>query len=331
MPQDIKQVIQRMVDAGESDDDIQLVVEHLQQQQGSSTSSESGLPWLATGVGLAAGAGAYALTRNKGAARQVFNTLNDVRRADMLTGEAPLKSLLGNIGAAGYRSIEDLSWKPLKEMLSPTTVKDAWQTFKRGPNYASAGPSRTGITKYNLPARVMGSADEAAQRALVRAGVSPEQAAHEMLQGPVRGTIPEALQNNPAAEYAFPFQHTPQNMFTEGWESVKPENWATTGQKLALGTSIGSGYATGANTDDPRTIALASSTAAKRQLPFLAGAAWGRYNRTGSRRAAADALQGASPFSDYSLSQAVLDPLKILPKPAAIPAWHHLRAMLGLE
>lgn len=332
MPDTMEQIVQRMIDAGETEDNIASVIQEMSASKPAAPESGGISPWLVGAGAAAAGAGVYAATRNPGAARTAFNGLNDVRRMSMLSGLAPLKSLLGNIGGSAYASIERGSMAPLTEMLSPTTAKEAWNTFKSaaGPTQTSAGPA-TGLTRWNIPGRIMGSLDQASQSALMRAGFSQADAAKEMLQAPVRGGLVDSMTNNPVAEYLFPFKRTPMNQMTEGLESVAPRNLRTTGQKVALGTAIGTGAATGYEADDPKTIAMGTAFSGRRGLPFAAGAAVGRYARSGSKRAAADALQGMTPISDYSLQEGILEPTKVIPKPAAISAWDYLRSMLGMD
>ena len=105
-------------------------------------------PW-AVGAG-ALGLGALALaTRNPAAAGEA---LQAVRRTSMLSGLAPLKSLLGNIGGATYGSIERGSIAPLREMLSPRTAREAIQTFRSKaitPNTVEGATSAL-----NLPGRI---------------------------------------------------------------------------------------------------------------------------------------------------------------------------------
>ncbi len=293
---------------------------------------EGGVPgWLKAAGAGAAGLGAIALaSKAPGLAGKVGKGVLDLRRMSMLSGLAPLKSVLGNVGGAGYASIERGSMAPIREMLSMETLRDFGRTFKAGPAYEGAGPAE-GLSKWNLPGRFMGSADTAAQNALKRAGLSSEEAAQEMLQAPVHGTLTTALSNNPVADYLVPFRRTPINQFTEGIGAFKPSNLQTTGQKVALGTSLATGGATGLEVEDPKAIALGTALSGRRGLPFAMAATAGRMLRTGSKRDAAEAMSGMTPISDYSLSEGVTEPAKIIPKPAAINAYQQLRRMLGLQ
>lgn len=255
----------------------------------------------------------------------------DLRRMSMLSGLAPLKSLLGNAGASVYGSIERGSMAPLKEMFSPETVKDAISTFRANPSYANAGPA-TGLTRFNLPGRLMGSFDTAAQNALKRAGYTADEAAEAMLQGPVPDRLAKGL-DNPVMNYLVPFRRTPINQFIEGGKTFAPK---TMGQKVALGTSLATGAATGATVDDPKTIGLGTALSGKYGLPFTLAAGVTRALTSGSKAKGAEAIQGASPFSDYSLAEGTLNPVMggpeaLIPKPAAVPAYAYLRKLLGLD
>jgi hypothetical protein len=291
---------------------------------------------VAVGAG-ALGLGALALAmRNPGMLKSAGQGVLDLRRMSMLSGLAPLKSLLGNIGGAAYSSIERGSLAPIRELLSPTTAKEAVEAFKQGAQYADAGPG-TVITKANIPGRVMGAMDRAAQNALVRAGLSPEEAAREMLQAPLgKSSLTNALQDNPVADYLIPFRRTPFNQLTEGMASMKPTNLASAGQKAALATALGTGALAGATVDDPKALGLGTALSGRRGVPFAIGAAAGRTLRTGNKREGAVPLQGISPVSDYSLAEGVTkpftDPLgSIVPVPAAVSAYATLKKWLGIE
>lgn len=287
-------------------------------------------PWM-VGAGTAALAGgAYALTRNPQLAKTAGAAALDLRRLSMLSGLAPLKSLLGNIGGTAYTSIERGSARPLRELFSPRTAREAVATFKAGPSYVSAGPD-TAITKLNLPGRFMGALDTATQSALQRAGLTAEEAATTVLQTPLPARLDEGLKH-PVMQYLVPFRRTPFNQLIEGGKAF---NANTLGKKVALGTAIGSGAVEGTVAEDPKTIALGTAFSGRYGLPHALAAGAARAFRTGSKRAGTEAIQGISPVSDYSLSEGVLgpvvDPTKVIPKPAAIGAYTYLRSLLGLD
>jgi hypothetical protein len=295
---------------------------------------DSGInPWL-VGGGLAAGAAALALTRNPGLAGKIGRGALDLRKMSMLSGLAPLKSALGNVGSSVYGSIERGSLEPLKEMFSPKTLEDAVATFKAGPSYTGSGPA-SGLSKWNLPGRVMGSMDTAAQNALVRAGYTPEEAGVAMLQGKLPPGLTKPL-SNPVMEYLIPFRRTPFNQLLEGGKAIGQGLTGTTGQKAALATAVGTGAATGALAEDPKSIALGTAFSGRYGLPFALAAGAGRMLSSGSKAKGAEAIQGMSPVSDYSLAEGVLDPISdparsLGLKPAAVPAFDYIRKLLGMD
>lgn len=306
---------------------------------------------IPAGVAAAGAAGLYALTKNPQAIKTGWQGLIDLRRMGMLTGLAPLKSFLGNVGGSAYASIEKGSLAPLRQMLSGQTVKDAVSAFKNGASYS--GIPTTKLTKWNIPGRVMGAMDEAAQKALVRSGVmhdsqevsdliskgmshvdavkesATKAAQREMLQAPIGGQLKDALET-PAGQYLVPFQRTPVNQFIEGLKSFTDLN--TKGKVAAQATAYGTGALTGSEAEDPRTIAIGAALSGRRGLPFAASAALARYNKTGSKRSGAEALQGTSPVSDYSISEGVYGPITGKIAPLAFPrAYDYLRSMLGMK
>lgn len=294
-------------------------------------SQGGGGDWLLPAAGVAAGAGIYALTKSPlavNAVKSAGNAVMDLRRMSMLSGMAPIKSFLGNIGGTVYDAIEHGSMASLRELFSPTTAKEALtlMTSKAGPSYSTAGPA-TGISRFNLPGRIMGSFDTAAQNALIRAGRTPGEAAQTMLQAPV----PELayMENNPVADYLVPFRRTPMNQFKEGIKAFMPK---TTGQKVALGTALGTGVAEGALIEDPKTQAMATAAAGRYGLPTAAAAAATRALVSGSKTKGMRVMSGMSPISDYSLSEGAVGPLmdpvgSVIPKPALLGLIDYLKSI----
>jgi hypothetical protein len=292
---------------------------------------------LAVGAG-ALGVGALALAmRNPGMMKTAGQGVLDLRRMSMLSGLAPLKSLLGNIGGTAYSSIERGSLAPLRELFSSQTVREAIDAFKQGAQYQPITGPATAITKVNIPGRFMGALDQASQFALQRAGLTSEEAAKEMLQAPLgKSTFTDALKDNPIADYLIPFRRTPFNQLTEGLASMKPTNLASTGQKVALATALGTGALTGATLEDPKAIGLGTALSGRRGVPFAIGAAAGRTLSTGNKRQGAEPLLGIAPVSDYSLAEGItkpfVDPLgSIIPVPSAVSAYTTLKKWLGIE
>ena len=294
----------------------------------------TGESWAIPAAITAGVAGAAALaTRNPAMAGRVVRGLQDLRIMSMLSGLAVPKSILGNVGAATFSSIERGSMAPLKQFFSPQTAREAVQAFKAGAQSGAIPAGGTVVSRVNPFGRVMGALDQATRSALVRGGLSAEDAAREVLQAPLgKNRFTKAL-DSPVGQYLVPFQRTPFNALIEGLESVRPENLQTLGQRAALGTSVASGAATGAASEDPKTIALGTAFAGRRGLPFAASAALTQLLRGKSKRQASEVLQGISPVSDYSLSQGLLAPVAdprqaLLPKPAAIPALEYLRSLV---
>ncbi len=336
---DLEQIIQRMMDAGESDDSIAEVVREFNSKPAAPESG--GFPWktAAAGAGLA-GAAALGL-RNPAALKAVGRGVLDLRKSSMLSGLALPKSILGAVGEAAGSSIESGSMRPLKEMLSMETLRDFGRTFKAGPNYATAGPGVTPsiINKYNPITRAMGAGDEAAQNAFIRAGYTPEEAARKMLQEPLgRSPLVKSLTHNPAAEVLVPFVRTPVNQFAQGMESIKPANiFRSKGSAARMGTTLVAGGATGATAEDPKTIAMGTAAAGTQGLPFALAAGAARALVTGSARKAGEATQGLSPIPEMGMAQGsrVLlkptDPASWGFKPSAITTYEYLRKMLGMQ
>ena len=294
----------------------------------------TGESWALPAAITAGVAGAAALaTRNPAMLKTAARGLQDLRIMSMLSGLAVPKSILGNVGAATFSSIERGSMAPLKQFFSPQTAREAVQAFKSGAQSGVIPEGGTAISRANPFGRVMGALDQATRSALVRGGLSAEDAAREVLQAPLgKNRFTQAL-SSPVGQYLVPFQRTPFNALIEGLESVRPENLQTLGQRAALGTSVASGAATGAASEDPKTIALGTAFAGRRGLPFAASAALTQLLRGKTKRQASEVLQGISPVSDYSLSQGLLAPVAdprqaLLPKPAAIPALEYLRSLV---
>lgn len=299
--------------------------------------AESSSSWMGPAAATAALAGAGALAiRNPAAVGKIARGVQDLRIASMLSGLAVPKSVLGNLGAVTAASIERGSMAPLRELVSTQTASDVLQALKSGTQSGNLGPPATALAKYNPFGRLMGAFDEATQKALVRGGLTPEEAAREVLQAPLPHRLQQALEN-PVAQYLIPFRRTPFNQLMEGmktFEALAPG--ASTGQRAALGTALAGGFTTGAAAEDPKTIALATAAGGRYGLPVASAAMLGRYFRTGNKRAAAEAGQGLSPVSDYSLQEGVLGPVttplsKIVPRPAAVPAMEYIRSFFGVR
>lgn len=291
--------------------------------------ADSGVsPWLVGAGALGVGALGAAI-HNPSAAKAVAGGLMDLRKTSMLSGLAPLKSLLGNVGGAAMGSIERGSLAPIREMLSPTTFKEAIQTFKQGPNQAIAGPA-SALSKWNLPGRFMGAFDQAGQNALQRAGYTTEEAEREMLQTPLPKRVGDAF-DNPVMDFLMPFRKTPLNQLLEGAKTFNPQ---TAGQGAALATSMGTGAATGAMAEDPKTIALTTAAHGRYGLPHAMAAGASRYLTGGSKTKSTDVIDAVSDFGSMGrgVMGVVENPASVLGvKPAALPAWDYIKSLFGIQ
>ena len=290
-----------------SEDEISSAAQRLHAESAAPVASggeESGIGGLLAGGAAALGAGALGyLARKK--IGPTLDVLNNVRRQGMLTGQALSKSLSGNLGAGVMESVERGSTEPLKEMLRlPTNVKNAVAAFKRGTSYQGQ-PSAW----WQLPGRVLGATDEAAQAALVRGGLSSDDAARATLQSEVDlgPRVRKALASR-GGQYFMPFQRTVINQGVEGIETI--HDWKGAGKTAANLASLGAGFATGAGTDPDSIAPVAYGTAfmGRRGAPFAISALLGRLAQGASGRQAAEATQGLSPVSDYSISEGVAGP-----------------------
>jgi hypothetical protein len=246
-----------------------------------------------------------------------FSALNSLRQQLMLSGLAVPKSLLGNVGAGVIASAERRSLAPIREVLSPATLREFIKTYKANVPYPGAtrvpGPT---------PGRVMGAADVATRQALQRAGLTEAEAAGEVLQTPLGGQLGEAL-DSPAARYLIPFRRTPFNQFLEGLKTLSKENIR---KNPALLAAVGSaGAAHGAATSEeryPLTLGLGTAASARYGLPYALGAIAGRHlagGRTGG------SIAGTMlPVSEFGIETGITDPLRPFTDPAALVALRRL-------
>ena len=237
-----------------------------------------------------------------------------LRQQLMLSGFAPLKSFLGNIGAATAQSAETRSLAPLKELLSMQTARDIRAAYKAGRNVA---PITAGVTlpgPLGAPGRIMGAVDEATRNALVRSGMSAKDAQRAVFQAPLPARLAEAL-DSPLGRYTIPFRRTPFNQLIEGYEASKGAH------PYVLAGYTGAGAAHGAATADeqyPLTVPFGVAAAAKYGVPYAFGSMAGRLLAGG--RGTGGIPSNVLPVSEYGLSQAVEDPFAPFVEPAALRA-----------
>jgi hypothetical protein len=251
---------------------------------------------------------------------------NAARQQLMLSGLALPKSVMGNAGAAVTASLERGSMAPIKEMFSLQTVKDAAAAYKRNAGALGAGTnSPRGVTIPGIPTpgRMMGAADEAAQMALKRGGLSDADAAREVLQAPLPPQLAEAL-DSPVAQFVHPFRRTPFNQFLEGLRTMKPENMRK--NKAATAAYLGTGAVHGAATaddDSPVSIPVAMAGSGRYAYPYGAAAIIARALAEG-KVSGSGIASGMLPVSEYGVEQSLTDPLQPFKKPAALTALERL-------
>jgi len=240
-----------------------------------------------------------------------FDVFQTIRTTSMLSGLAPAKSISGNIAAHGIAALENRSMKPLKELMNfgehADAIKRGWK-MNANPQNLAGGTSNNlvlqGFEKMNLPARVMGAFDSAAQESLMRAGLSEKEAKELLLTSP--NAFAESLGlNTKSGKFVVPFTKTSANAFKQGITRAAkhPAVW---------GSAVGAGYAAGNETDDIKKLGLASAAMGPYQLPFLFGAAL----KVGPK-----ALQGISPLPEWGISGSMLHPLKTFQEPGFVKAY----------
>lgn len=238
---------------------------------------------------------------------------NQVRVTSMLSGLAPLKSILGNVGAHGIAALEGsnlgkgkVNTAPLKELLRlPTNAKNFKDAWKHGANPAHVG----GFGKLNIPGRVMGAADQMSQKSLQRAGETAGSAQEMLLTSPNPASKFLGL-DSPVGEFLVPFKKTPFNQLKQGL--TRPLKHPVVGAGAAGAGALAEKYLS----DDPKTLGLLSSIAGPYALPFLLGSAISGQSPK--------PFQGASPIPEWGLAKSFLDPLSPFKKPAAVGAWDYL-------
>lgn len=311
-PQAQEKLVAELLAAGASEDEVNAI---LDEQSGAAPAEGGG--WGGTiGAGLAAGgAAALALAAKKYGLGKVFDTANNIRRQGMLTGLAVPKSLLGNLGAGVTTAIEEGSLAPLKEMLRlPTNVRTAVDAFKKGATYQGQPTSA-----WAIPGRILGATDEAATAALGRAGIAPEEAAKTMLQseidlGPqVRGALDTKL-----GQYLVPFRRTPINQAVGALDTMS--DWSSKGKVAANAAALGTGFLTGEESEGVGPTIAGTAAFGRRGLPFAAASMLGKLAKGDSKREAAKVMQGASPVSDYSITEGIAGPFagNPIPTPAIL-------------
>lgn len=212
------------------------------------------------------------------------NIANQLRVASMLSGTALPKSILGNLGAFGTAAGETGSIRPITEMFRfPTNAREARDAWRGGSNPAAIA----GSGRINIPGRAMGALDTMTQKALERAGLSPDEAQRILLTRQNRAAH-DLKMDSPVGRFMWPFQKTPFNQLAEG---ISPENWSTKKRAAMTVGAAGAGNVMGDETSDPRILALAAAFMGPRGLPFLMGAGFSKAGR--------NAVSGLSPIPEW--------------------------------
>lgn len=227
----------------------------------------------------------------------------DARTTSLLSGLAPAKSALGNLGAIGNASLLSGSAKPILEALRlPENTKNFLQAWKSGANPSDV-PS---FKRFNLPGRLMGAADQTTQQILERGGLSEAQGKNLLLTENNNAAAAMGLKN-PVGEYIVPFQKTNFNQL-KGIENIAGANKNfPRGKQMALAAGYGgAGYLAGKQTNNPVLIGLLSSLGGPFGAPFLLGAA----GSAGPRIA-----ESLSPISGWTLGRDLYDPFRWITNP----------------
>lgn len=267
--------------------------------------NELGLASL--GGAAALGAGAYAL-HNPEMAKTALGKLAKIvgvaRMTSMLSGLAPLKSALGNLGAPLIEAAERGTLDPVREFASMQTIKDYINAFKTGDIGTVQGSDR-----WNIPGRMMGAGDFATQKALQRSGLNNAESAAATLQTPLGvnfGKMGKAL-DSPIARLTVPFRRTPFNQFYEGFKTMTPSHE----HKLVTAGTAAIGAATGAASSDeqyPVAPGLTAAVAGRYGVPAIFGAYLGRQLAKG--KGGGGLISSILPVTEYGTEESLSNPLK---------------------
>ena len=253
---------------------------------------------------------------------KALQAANAFRQQAMLSGYAPLKSILGNIGAGVEQAAEGKGLTALKEILSPATIKEAASLFKSGGGVTANPAGMSDIYELpkilSLPGRIMGATDQATRNALLRSGMSAKDAEAAVLQTPLSGSGWKTLEN-PVMRYAIPFRRTPFNQLFEGARKLDLATKGDPATLRAMGLYLPAGavhgYAT-ADTPYPKSVGFGAAASARYGVPYLVGAAIGR--QLAGKSDVGPIVGQINPISEYGLSEAVTP--KALYKPFVDPA-----------
>jgi hypothetical protein len=261
--------------------------------------------WLLPALAGTAAVGGGLALKNPGLIKSGAGQLNNLRRAAMLAGYAPIKSALGGVGGAAVASMERGTIAPLRQVFSGQTLKDIGSNFIKGGQgaygtHVSTGPERY----YNVAGRFMGAVDEAMGAAMQRGGLTAEEAQRELLQGPGVDNFVKAVEKGgPIADYLMPFVRIPLNVAYEGIQTLNPQ---TAGQARTLAAMTGLGVVEGANTEGYLPLSIGAAAGGRYGLPTMLGQGIGRIMTGGDPK---EASYGASPLPGELTFKNLLSPL----------------------
>lgn len=278
-------------------------------------------PAVAAGGALAAGVALRKPELLKKGASKAFDVLQGARHLGALSGTAVPKSVLSNVGAPFVAAAEKKSLEPIKQFFSKRTFKD-WTREMSDPEagiaWAEPGAEST-LRMWNPFGRLMSAGDVATRKALTRANLSPKEAARYTLQTPIGelgivGKAQKALESKPA-KAAVLYRRTPLNVLIHGASVPFEHPGLATGAAVAGATQ----GATGGEISDPLTIALTAPLTGVYSLPYLMGAASGKFLATGSKGEAARVSRGLAPVpEDVGSTLLPTELLRPINKPAIV-------------
>lgn len=280
------------------------------------------------GLGLTGAAiAAHNPTAAKAGLGKVLEGVKLARLTSMLSGFAPLKSMLGNLGAAENIAMEQKTLAPLKALFSKETARDFASEWKNPSQHSGLGPTGQNMGKWNPFGRVMQAGDVATSKALVRSGtVNATEAQKQLLQAPLPADLAKAM-DSPAADVLIPFRRNPYNQWKEGWETIKDAGQGKNLAPMAAHSAIG--FAAGdesADSNMPLAPGLAIAHAARYGLPTALAAVAGRHY--GGGKGSASIVASALPAAEFGILQSATNPLAPL-NPSEWGAVKALRRMTG--
>lgn len=206
--------------------------------------------------------------------KPVWKGYTDLRREGFLAGGAIPKNIASSVGGAVTLGLEKGTVKPAAELLNvPKNVKNFAQALRQPQrqftSYSQGGVSRIPFT----PSRIISAIDQTTTKAFERAGIPTDDIERVLLtkennaldrllmSGFDKGVDPKILDlGKKIANFAFPFQRTPTNMFAmAGRELANVGIDPLSIRSMLTVASLPAGAAIGewASDGDPRKVAVA--------------------------------------------------------------------------